>query len=333
MIRLLFWAIVALYAAIACADPASAQKVTVASISTADFGNVAAAAGGQTLLRTDPASGTVSRISGAGTRLSTAAVRSLVTVECNNSKKCDDNDVLVTITTTSAPTGRAAALQNFTVSTSGATAVIVTPPGSGSSISFTIDPLGRGETRTFWVGFDLPVQGNDTAAATGLATAAFVVTVSRTNGAGQASVLAGLVQARIFRALAITASQNLAFGRISKPSSGAGTVSLAPASGAVTVSGIGVKALGSSASAAGAFIISGEGGQSVSVSVPSFTMTGATGSITVTTNPTVSGAQVLSGALGAAATLPLQVGGSFNLSAATPAESYSGSVTVTVQYN
>jgi hypothetical protein len=62
-------------------------------------------------------------------------------------------------------------------------------------------------------------------------------------------------------------------------------------------------------------------------------MAGTSGSITVLTNPTINGAQVLSGTLGTAGSLPLKVGGSFSLSASTPAQSYSGVISVTVQYN
>ncbi len=333
MVREIFAAALGLIVAMVWHSPAHAQNFTVSTIAMADYGNIAAASNGQTVFRADAASGGVIRLSGSGTRLSGASVRSLVTVACNGPATCDSANALITIAPTGTATGRAAPLQNFTVSNSGATASIVVAPGTGSSISFTIGPVGRNLSKTFWVGFDLPIDGNNSAGATGTANSSFAVTVARVDGKGATS-LAGAASAAVYRALAISNTSDLAFGRVSAPTSGTGTVTLMPATGAVTVTGNGVKALSAPSSTAAAFTISGEGGQSVSVSVPStFTMSGPTGGFTVTTNSTISGAQVLSGMLGSGGSLPLNVGGSFNLSAATPAGNYSGSFAVTVQYN
>lgn len=315
------------------AVPGRTQTFTVSSISISDFGNIVAANTGLTTFRAAAETGVVTRISGTGTRLSTTAVRALVTIACGDQSACKNANAQVHITITGTPTGRAAALQNFTVSVSGATATIATAPGTGDNITFMVGPVGRNSTKTFWVGFDLPINGNNSAAATGIAVSSLVVTASRTDGTTPNS-LAGSTGANVFRALSIASSSNLAFGRISRPVSGTGTVSLAPVTGVVSVSGNGVQALGSPSPTAAAFAISGEGGQSISVSVPSsFVMTGASGSITVTTNPTLNGAQVLGGSLGNAGSLSLSVGGTFPLTATTPAQSFSGSLAVTVQYN
>ena len=72
----------------------------------------------------------------------------------------------------------------------------------------------------------------------------------------------------------------------------------------------------------------------MSISVPStFTMTGGANAITVTTIPSLSGVQVLSGALGSAGSLSFDVGGSFPLTSGTPSQVYSGTFSVTVAYN
>lgn len=313
--------------------PALAQTFTVPTIGTSGMGNVAAAASGQTIFRADAATSTITKLSGNGVDMAASTMRSLVTVGCGDQKQCNSADALVTITTTGSATGRAAALQNFTVSTSGATATIVLAPGTGSSITFRIGPVGRNSTKTFWVGYDLPINGDDTAGATGNAASSFVVTASRIDGT-LASSLSGSATATVFRAISITNTANLAFGRVTLPRSGLATVSLAPATGLVTVTGTGIIAFASPTPSAAAFSVRGEGAQAITVSVPgSFTLTGPAGTLTVTTIPSVSGTQTLSGTLGAAGALTVNVGGSFELSTSTASGTYTGTISVTAQYN
>ncbi|WP_158241527.1 DUF4402 domain-containing protein [Novosphingobium sp. TH158] len=311
----------------------AAQNFSVSSIGTANLGPVVAAATGPTTFRASASTGTVTRLSGNGLRSGTAPVRSLVTISCANQPSCNTDEAAVTVALTGTPTGRAGALQNFTVSTSAATATITLAPGTGSSISFRIGPVGRNGSKTFWLGYDLPINGDNGAGASGAASSSFVVTVSRLNGSRPIS-LSGSVNATVLRSLTLSKTQDLSFGRVSAPKTGAGTITLAPATDAVTVSGIGVASLSAPLPRAAAFTVSGEGGQSVSLSVPStVTLTGPDGSLTVTTIPTHNGAQVLSGSLGAAGTIPLKVGGSLPLSSSTTTGTYTGTLSVTVQYN
>ena len=80
------------------------------------------------------------------------------------------------------------------------------------------------------------------------------------------------------------------------------------------------------------YLVTGEGGQTFSISVPpTFQMTQAGGSITVTTNNNAAGTQVLSGALGSVGTFPFSVGGSFPLTSSTPLGVYTGTFVVSVQ--
>ena len=102
----------------------------------------------------------------------------------------------------------------------------------------------------------------------------------------------------------------------------------------VTVTGTGIAKLNGITPTAAQFGVTGEGGQAVTVSVPAtITMAGSGPNITVTTSATGSGVQTLSGALGAAGTLTVRVGGSFPLTSTTASGSYSGTFTVTVAYN
>jgi len=309
-----------------------AQVFTVQSASPTTLGAIVAAPAGTSTLRVDPATGAVTNVAGAANRLTPGTARSLVTIACGNQAACDTANVRVAVTWTGTPTNRAGALQNFTVSTAGTSAAMVSPPGTGNAITFTLGPIGRGGSKTFWLGFDFPVAGDSSGAASGLSSSQFLVTASRTSGAA-ASSLAGLAQGTVFRGIAVNRQTNLAFGRISKPLAGPGSVTLS-AAGVISLTGTGVKALASPLPSAATFAITGEGGQSVSLAVPAgFTMTGPSGSIAVTTLPDLAGAQTLGGALGGAGSLALAVGGTFTLSPATPAGAYSGSFQVTVNYN
>jgi hypothetical protein len=315
--------------------PASAQQYSVNSITTTDLGNIASAPTGGSIFQADPATGTVTRTSGSAVRLTAGSARSLVTVGCVGALLCPLTTVAIAITQTGTPTNRAGALQNFTVSTSGATAsyALLGSPGTGNSINFTINAVPHNGTRTFWVGFDFPLSGDNGGSNSGISTANFAVTASTILGT-QGGTLAGTATANVFRALSLTNQANLAFGRISRPRTGSGTVSLAATTGVVTTTGNGVVKLGSPVSSAAAFVASGEGGQSFSVSVPAtFNLTNGANTIPVTLTPNVSGNQTLSGSLGSAGTLNIVVGGNFGLTSTTALGAYTGSFAVTVAYN
>ncbi len=318
--------------ATALGAPVEAQQYSVISISTTDIGRVASAATGTTTFQVAPGTGTVTKLSGSAILITPASGRSLVTVGCTGQLTCGLTTVLITIGQTGSPTNRANALQNFTISTSGATAVATTPT-TGNSISFNISPIPHNGMRTFWVGFDFPLSGDSGSSGSGVSTANFAVTASTILGT-QGGTLAGTATATVLRSLSLTNQTGLAFGRIIRPSSGTGTVSLAAATGAVTLTGTGIGKTPTPAPSAAAFLVSGEGGQSFSVSVPSsFNLVKGTTTIPVTLTPTVTGNQTLSGSLGSAGTLNIKVGGNFSLPSTTPLGAYAGSFAVTVTYN
>lgn len=139
--------------------------------------------------------------------------------------------------------------------------------------------------------------------------------------------------ATLLRPVSISANSNLSFGRIVLPSSGTGVVTVGTGSDTVVASS-GAAALTGATTSRAAFSISGEGGQAVSVSVPStVVMTNpSSASITVTLTSSVAGSTTLSGTLGAAGSASFFVGGSFNASSTTSTGAYSGTFTVTVAY-
>ncbi|MEY4474042.1 MAG: hypothetical protein RL671_2346 [Pseudomonadota bacterium] len=333
MIRRMMHLLAMLFVAAGWAQAAGAQTFAVASITNVDVGRLAAAAVGETVLRIDPATGSVTTVSGSGNRLTTQGARALVTISCAVGSNCNVSKSRITISTTGSPSGRALALRNFTVSTAGASATLDTQPGTGSNITFTLGPIGLNQSKTFWVGFDLPVLGDDAGGSSGAAVSPFLVTVARLTGTG-ANSLSQSATASVVRALSITKTADLDFGRLVAPSAGSGLVSLDQATGQVSVTGIDAGALPAPSPSVARFAVSGEGGQSITVSVPSsLTLTGPGGSIQVTTSANVSGAQTLSGSMGSAGALAVRVGGSYPISAATQKGTYSGSFTVMVQYN
>ena len=137
----------------------------------------------------------------------------------------------------------------------------------------------------------------------------------------------------IIRPVTITNTSGLSFGRIVKPSTGTGTVTIANSADTVSA-GAGAVALAGITTSRAKFTIDGEGGQALTVTVPgTFALGNGTDTITVTLNPNAAGTQTLSNALGAAGTLALNVGGSFNVPNAVSTGAYTGSFDVTVQYN
>lgn len=302
----------------------------------ADLGSIAAASSGQTVFRVTP-SGSVSRVSGNGTRITSGSITPvMVTVTCDSStSQCRDTNLQVTISSTGSPTNRAGSLTNFTVQ-AGTGLTIVSGPTGTNPISFTTTGVTAKTGGTFFVGFDMPILGDDSAASSGLSRSSFSIVATATSAtAGTAS---GSAQAQVVRNLTMTSLSNMGFGRLTLPSSGTQQITLSPITQAISVSGSGsgVNVWSTPVPTAAQFRISGEGGRAFSISLPTtVTLTGPAGSTPITVTPiaSASGAQVLSGASGSAGTFDLWLGGSFPVSASTLVGAYSGSVVVTVQYN
>ena len=133
----------------------------------------------------------------------------------------------------------------------------------------------------------------------------------------------------------VTIAQNsaLAFGTIVRPTSGSSTISIGTGSDTVTTTGSAVALRGPATRAR--YTITGEGGETVSVTMPTSFNLSRTGApdlaVTLTRNP--SGNVTLSNALGTTGTASLDVGGSFTISSTTVTGDYQGTFTVSVAYN
>jgi len=160
--------------------------------------------------------------------------------------------------------------------------------------------------------------------------------------AGQASAQANANQpttttGTIFQPILLAKNSDLSFGTVVRPTNGTGTVSIAASNGQRALTGAGAL-LNSGPNAPpsrATYTITGEGGQSFSVTTPpnfSMTRTGGSETILVTLTPTITSGQ-LSGSLGGAGTTAFGVGGSLAISNNTPSGAYVGTFNVVVAYN
>lgn len=326
MLRLILAALMVLLGASA----AQAQTYSVDTISDANFGDIVSAPSGQTVFRSSSTSGSVTLVSGSGVRLSGSAANAVVTISCSNTSACNSTNVQVTLALAGTPSGRLGYITAINIANG--TATITSAFSAGSYIVINLAPIPRSSSRTFLIGFDLPVDGNDSADPTGNAVSSYIITAQRSFGGG-ADSLVGNILAKVIRPISIAKLQDLQFGSVTRPSSGSGTLTLTPG-GVASVTGTNVRRFPSPAATAAQFTVAGEGGQAVTVSVPSsVTLSGSSGSVTATLSNTGGGAQVLSGSTGTAGSVQVNVGGTVPLSGTSALGTFTGTVTVTVQYN
>lgn len=137
----------------------------------------------------------------------------------------------------------------------------------------------------------------------------------------------------ILQPVTIAQSTPLAFGRIVRPTTGTGTVTIGTSGDAVTTSGGAVALAGTTSRAR--YTVSGEGAQTVSVAIPTSFNLSKTGApaiaVTLTRNP--AGVVTLSNTLGSTGTAALDIGGSFSISSVTETGDYTGTFAVSVAYN
>lgn len=169
------------------------------------------------------------------------------------------------------------------------------------------------------------------------AAAAFVVLAAVSSPVlAQSASTTGTGSITVIRPLTITKTSDMKFGTVVRPTTGSGTVVLS-AAGARSVTGGVVGLASGDTPVAAAFTVAGEGGQSVSITIPAtFTMISGADSLTVTTSNNLTGsasAQTLSNALAAAGSLSFAVGGSVPISSTQTTGTYTGSFTVSAAYN
>jgi hypothetical protein len=308
------------------ASPGVAQTISISAVDAnlPNLGTVTSAASGDTVFRIAPGDGSVTRLSGAGARTSTGGTRGHVVLTCTGDDACSSASATVTITRFGSPTGRAQALDNFTIAPGTDPPTLGTPSGT-NTITFTVSGIPRDSSRDFYVGADFGIADSGTS---GLATAGFLVSVP-------AGSMNGTAQATVLRPLSLSKNFDLSFGTIIQPSSGSGSVTLNASDASLEVTGTGARALNAPAATLAEYSVTGEGGQSFSIDVDietPFNMTGP-GSLPVTLNTDADATPILSGAAGSEGSYSFRVGGSFPISDDTPPGVYSGNFVAMVLYN
>ena len=315
------------------ASPAAAVTYTIDVANPLDIGSVVSATAGDTVFRINPASGVVAPVSGSGRRISTTNVRASVTVGCKpsraNETNCQTDNIRIRVGTIGAVLGRARALNNFSVAMG--TATLAAPPTGTNPLSFQIGPVGTNQSKTFFIGADFGVAGDDSGLASGPGENGFYVYVVDAVGfqlAGDTDK--GRVKA--LRALAIAKGSDLNFGAIQRPGAGTSTVTINAANGQRSIVG-GAVGFPTPAPTAASFTVSGEGGQTFSLTIPATVNLTGPGALTVNLTNTAVPAPSLSGTLGGAGTYGFRVGGDLPLSPTTPTGTYAGVFVVSLDYN
>ena len=168
------------------------------------------------------------------------------------------------------------------------------------------------------------------------AAAALLAVAVASPALAQSASTTGSGSITVIRPLTVTKNADLHFGTVVRPSTGSGSVVISAAGARSTTGGVVGLSSGDSPQAA-QFTVDGEGGQSISVTIPAtFSIANGSDTLTVTTSNNLTGsaaAQTLSNALGSAGSLVFKVGGSVPVAATSSTGLYSGTFTVSAAYN
>ncbi len=169
-----------------------------------------------------------------------------------------------------------------------------------------------------------------------IALAAAAAGLAATSAANAAPATANTTaQVNIVAPAALTATRDLEFGTIAKPTAGSSTVTLASAASGTatpTVTGSAFVPTGGLAHAA-AFHLIGTNGQTYSITTNSLSFTGATGNLSAigAESPVAASGTLLT--LPASGTDDLYIGGHFDISSTTAVSTYNGTLSLTVNFN
>jgi len=311
----------------------AASDVTVPTITTMDLGNVVSAASGVTTFRVSPGGG-VTINAGGGARTSSGSARSLVTLQCDNSNNCKNDDVKVRVGSIASTVGRAGTLNNFTMAMNTGSLLAGTLTGS-NPMDFTVGKLGKKGTASFYLGADFPIGGNDSSGASGVAGTSYYVYVSFSGTPSQGST-GGKASAVVTRALGLTGTGALNFGWIVRPAAGGGAGNVAIDSDNDGLAGrhlSGLFAFNTPLPSRVVMTATGDPGRNISITIPHsipVTLSGASDTLTVTMSSNAGSSETLNSSTGI---YSFGIGGSINVSGTTPTGLYTGSFIVTVAYN
>jgi hypothetical protein len=285
----------------AAATTAQAATWTLNVTGPMELGTVVAGQSGDTVFHVDAASGSVTVPGGGGRRLTGAPAHVRVEVSCRPSPggdtACQTTSIPIRIGVIGATTGRARAFTAFNVSMDGGSIMLAGPITGSNPLMFTLAPLGDNIVRSFHIGADFPVAGDDTNLPTGLGENLFYVYALNEAGATSAGDN-DKGKVIVLRSLSIGPASPLRFGRIQIPTTGTSTVRVDAGLGTRSVDGTAF-AYPTPAPSPAAFTVAGEGGQQISINVPSsLQLSGPEGALTVALSDTAPASTILPGTLG-----------------------------------
>jgi hypothetical protein len=196
-------------------------------------------------------------------------------------------------------------------------------------VTFTIKPVNKNGSVSFYLGMDMPVQGDNSGAAVGAASANFGVSVVGTGLT--TSTAGGTATANVMKSLTIGVISDLSFGTVIRPTAGSGVVDVSADNGGYALNGL-VALPNSNPPSAANFALTGQPSQTVSItfSPSQLTLKGSPngGTLTVALSQNRS-----SGTLDSNGAFSFGIGGSIYIVPTSPYGTYSGIVTVTAAYN
>ena len=316
------------------AMPAAAQNPTLSFpvVTPVNLGRVAVGASQTPITLT--ATGTRSVGAGGAVLIGSVASNGAISITCVSGSRCNQT-FRTRVWLSGSATNNRLTVTGYTVGN--VSPVPTTTTGSGTTtLNLVFAPIGIGGTVSFNIGTtgNIRTTGNTGAATVVTRVSACAANNCVPNGTNTATSRTLNISLSAFRGITLASSSNLVFGRVVLPASGSGTISISPAG---VVSGTLFRQAGGPVRSQAQFTVSGEGGQSISVTVPAtVTMTNGANNLTVTTSNNLVGSpslQVLSGAANTTGTLAVAVGGTVTVLSTTPAGDYAGTLTVTASYN
>lgn len=259
----------------------------------------------------------------------TAAPTPLITITCTVGR-CNGQPVEVRISQV-ASSSRLSLVQWTPGAFTYASAALTVPPSGSNVVTFAVRFSSTSGSVTFRLGHSVVVSASGE---TGDADLRYRVTAGFDTAPATGGVT-GTLRTKLFRAIRVEKDRDLVFGKIVRPGSGSGTVTIDPVSGVRTSTG-GVVLVNDARAGPARFTTTGEGGRAVTVSVPAgITMNRAGGSETLVVETAASGAggASLSGSPGGSGTHATAVGGTITVTATTLGGAYSGVINVTSSYN
>ena len=315
-------------ASIAAGGLAQAQTFSVNAItaSTPNFQIVAAAGGGgETVFRMNSSTAAVTKISGNGSVVKGAPTRATITIRCTGGGGCNGATATVTVQATGTPSARVGAVSNFDM-VSG-TATVVSESLSAGVLTATVSGwTSSNQNRTVLLAMDIPVN-DDTVSTATTGTSQYLVTVTPGGGTGT-----GTATITVRRQIAVAKTADLSFGALRAPTTGSGTVTISQSNGARSAGGTNPPVLLTGLTSGRAvFDITGTPSTTVAISTtPTSSLDLVSGGDTITTTLVRSAS---TGTLSAAGALTVGVGGVLTVPANQPGGDYTGSFTLTVNYN